>query len=120
MGKIGDKIKMSYFTEGEKRWIKRHTEKSLKELGKTKGVSMKPTKTKPDNYTTPNPIIGKLLKLKYRINDAFRGDGSYNDSNTKADKDYVMSLISDIRKHGFKTLAPEDGHCCNGLWKRYE
>ena len=44
MGKISDKIKMSYFTEGEKRWIKRHTEKSLKKLGKTKGVSMKPTK----------------------------------------------------------------------------
>ena len=104
---------MSYFTEGEKRWIKQHTEKTFKELNK-----MKQTKIKPDNYTTPNPIIGKLLKLKYRINDAFRG--SYNDIETKADKDYVMSLISDIRKHGFKTLAPEDGHCCNGLWRKYE
>ena len=80
---------------------------------------MKPTKKRAAKRTD-NPIITKLLKLKYRINDAFRGDGSYNDSNTKADKDYVMSLISDIRKHGFKTLAPEDGHCCNGLWRKYE
>ena len=105
------------FTEGEKRWIKRHTEKSLKKLGIKKGTNMKPTKTKPAKKND-NPIIGKLLKLKYRINDAFRG--SYNDIETKADKDYVMSLIRDIRKHGFKTLAPEDGHCCNGLWRKYE
>ena len=63
-----------------------------------------------------NPIVGKLLKLKYRINDAYRNGGV----DTKADKSYVMSLISDIRKHGFKTLAPEDGHCCNGLWRKYE
>ena len=119
MGKIGDKIKMSYFTEGEKRWIKRHTEKSLKELGKTKGVSMKPTKTKPDNYTTPNPIIGKLLKLKYRINDTAKSEGGWSNDMSN-DKRYVQSLINDIRKHGFTKLAPEDGHCCNGLWKRYE
>ena len=111
---------MSYFTEGEKRWIKRHTEKSLKKLGKTKGVSMKPTKTKPDNYTTrsqlgANPIIGKLLKLNYRMNDWYKLHGE----DVSDDKNYVMSLISDIRKHGFTKLSPEDGHCCNGLWKKY-
>ena len=38
---------------------------------------------------------------------------------TKDDKNYVMSLIQDIRKHNFKKLAPEDGHCCNGLWRKY-
>ncbi len=31
-------------TEGEKRWIRKHTEKSLKQLNKIKGVNMKPTK----------------------------------------------------------------------------
>ena len=68
-----------------------------------------------------NPIVAKLLKLKYRINDAYRSgkyDDAYND--TKADKSYVMSLIRDIRKHGFTKLAAEDGHCCNGLWRKYE
>ena len=38
----------------------------------------------------------------------------------QSDKAYVMNLISDIRKHRFNTLAPEDGHCCNGLWRKYE
>ena len=88
---------------------------------------MKPSKTA---YTTKkkpakradggNPIIDKLLKLKYRINDMYRNGGSGVDENeTKTDKRYVMSLISDIRKHGFTKLAPEDGHCCNGLWRKY-
>ena len=119
MGKIGDKIKMSYFTEGEKRWIKRHTEKTLEELcGKTKGVKMKPSKKKPAKMTD-NPIIGKLLKLKYRINNTAIIEDGWSDDMSN-DKRYVQSLINDIRKHGFKTLAPEDGHCCNGLWRKYE
>ena len=78
---------------------------------------MKPTdnwKKKPAKRGD-NPIIDKLLKLKYRINDAYRNKGI----DTKDDKRYVMSLISDIRKHGFTKLAPEDGHCCNGLWRKY-
>ena len=62
-----------------------------------------------------NPIIDKLMQLKYRINDAYHLDGV----DTKDDKNYVMSLIKDIRKHGFIKLAPEDGHCCNGLWRKY-
>ena len=35
------------------------------------------------------------------------------------DKRYVQSLINDIRKHKFTKIAPEDGHCCNGLWRKY-
>jgi len=73
---------------------------------------MKPTKKK---SAKRNPIISKLLDLKYRINDAYRNEGV----DTKADKSYVMSLIIDIRKHGFTKLSPEDGHCCNGLWNKY-
>jgi len=63
-----------------------------------------------------NPIVSKLLKLKYRINDWYRMYGE----DTRDDKNYVMSLITDIRKHGFTKLAPEDHHCCNGLWRKYE
>ncbi len=65
-----------------------------------------------------NPIIGKLLKLKYRINDTAKEEGGWSEP-MSADKGYVMSLISDIRKHGFTKLAPEDAHCCNGLWRKY-
>ena len=88
-------------------------------------LKKKPAKRRPSkrnaNLSGGNPIIEKLLKLKYRINDAYRSgkyDDAYND--TRADKSYVMSLIKDIRKHGFTKLAPEDGHCCNGLWRKYE
>ena len=115
-------------TEEDSRYIKRHTEKTFRELNlnnnwiKLKRSTMKPTKPvkKRPAKRTDNPIIDKLLKLKYRINEACRSgnyDDAYND--TQADKAYVMNLISDIRRHGFKTLAPEDGHCCNGLWKKY-
>ena len=79
---------------------------------------MKPTKKKPAKKTD-NPIIGKLLKLKYRINDTAKLEDGWS-TDMQSDKAYVMNLISDIRRHGFKTLAPEDGHCCNGLWKKYE
>ena len=77
---------------------------------------MKPTKARPAKRDD-NPIIAKLLKLKYRISDTYHNSSKKVD---KADKSYVMSLISDIRKHGFTKLAPEDAHCCNGLWRKYE
>ena len=81
---------------------------------------MKPSKKKPAKRND-NPIIEKLLKLKYRINDAYRNgyDDIIREKEGIDDKNYVMSLISDIRKHGFTKLAPEDGHCCNGLWRKY-
>ena len=95
-------------SEKDKQWIKNW---------KPKGVKMKPTKKKPAKRTD-NPIIGKLLKLKYRINDTATTEGGWSDD-MSTDKRYVQSLINDIRKHNFKTLAPEDGHCCNGLWRKY-
>ena len=66
-----------------------------------------------------NPIIDKLMQLKYRINDTATTEGGWS-TDMSDDKNYVMSLITDIRKHGFTKLAPEDGHCCNGLWRKYE
>ena len=79
---------------------------------------MKPTKKKPAKRND-NPIIGKLLKLKYRINNTAITEDGWSDDMSN-DKRYVQSLINDIRKHRFNTLAPEDGHCCNGLWRKYE
>ena len=79
---------------------------------------MKPTKKRAVKKTD-NPILTKLLKLKYRINDTARVEGGWSDDISN-DKRYVMTLMSDIRKHGFTKIAPEDAHCCNGLWKKYE
>ena len=119
------------FTEGEKRWIKRHTEKSLKKLGIKKGTNMKPTKTKPakkrpakrrvvsaEDFAKRNPVLSKLLDLKYRINQAYRGgaDDAYND--TRADKGWVINQINDIRNG--RVLSKNNMLKANDIWKRYE
>ena len=110
-----------FFTEGDTRYIKRHTEKSLKELyGKTKGVNMKPTKKRPAKrkplHGESNPLVAKLLNLKYRLNDAY----TLRDEDTKDHKAWVMKLISEVRLHNWTKLAKEDMLLCNSLWKRYE
>ena len=79
---------------------------------------MKPSKKRPAKRND-NRIIGKLLKLKYRINDTAKEEGGWSDDMSN-DKRYVQSLLTDIRKHKFTKLSPEDGHCCNGLWRKYE
>ena len=80
---------------------------------------MKGTKTRPAKRTD-NPLVGKLLKLKYRINDAYRSgkyDDAYND--TQVDKSWVMNLISDVRDNNLTKLSKEDMLKCNGLWSKY-
>ena len=108
-------------TEGEKRWIRKHTENSLKELyGITKGVNMKPTKKKPAKrkplHGFKNELIAKLMNLKYRLNDAY----NLRDIDTKDDKSYVMSLIDDVRKNHLTKLCREDLLKCNQLWRTYK
>ena len=81
---------------------------------------MKGTKTRPAKRTD-NPLVGKLLKLKYRINDAYRSgkyDDAYND--TLADKGWVMNLISDVRENNLTKLCKEDVLKCNAMWRKYE
>ena len=68
-----------------------------------------------------NPIIDKLMQLKYSINDAYHSgyDDVVRDPNGIDDKNYVMSLIKDVRKNGLIKLSHEDGLKCNGLWRKY-
>ena len=108
-------------TEGEKRWIRKHTEKSLKQLNKIKGVNMKPTKKRPAKRRN-SPLVQKLLELKYRINDAYRNRGQVVDDgmNTKDDKTWVMNLISDVRDNNLTKLSKEDMLKCNSMWRSYE
>jgi len=99
-------------TEGDKRWIKNW---------KPKGVKMKPTKKKPAKrklHGESNPLIAKLMNLKYRLNDAYH----LRDIENSHDKAYVIGLISDIRHNSkkFTKLCKEDFEKCNALWKQYE
>ena len=104
-------------TEGDKRWI---------ENWKPKGYNMnigtvKSPKWDSEMEKLKNPLVGKLLKLKYRINDAYRSgkyDDAYND--TLADKGWVMNLISDVRENNLTKLCKEDVLKCNAMWRTYE
>ena len=80
---------------------------------------MKPSK-KRTAKRTDNPIISKLLDLKYRINEAYRsgghlrGDGGETNKN---DKDWVIARIRDMRD-GMTITKGELLHA-NNLWKEY-
>ena len=67
-----------------------------------------------------NPMIDKLLQLKYRINDAYRGGNkpSGSDTDTRSDKDFVMGLINNIRKRGENPLKIQLEEC-NKIWRKY-
>ena len=64
---------------------------------------------------TDNPLVGKLLNLKYRLNEAYRE----RNIDTKDDKSWVMSLISDVRDNNLTKLSKEDMLKCNGIWSKY-
>ena len=74
---------------------------------------MKPSKKRPAKRGD-NPMIDKLLGLKYRINDAFR-DGRDTD---KTDKSFVIGLINNIKKRGDypSKIQLEE---CNKIWRKY-
>ena len=67
-----------------------------------------------------NPMIDKLLKLKYRINDAYRGGNkpSGSDTDTRSDKDFVMGLINNIR-NGSNPISKMQLEECNKIWRKY-
>ena len=62
-----------------------------------------------------NPIVGKLLKLKYRINDAYRNNSF---EFTKDDKSFVIGLIHNIRKRD-ENPSKIQLEECNKLWSKY-
>ena len=110
-------------TPGDKRWIKNW---------KPKGANMNPTKTKPakkkpakrkvvsaEEFTKRNPLLSKLLDLKYRISQE-RQWYDQRDGYTKADKKWVVKLIEDVRENKLTTLCREDMKHCNQLWRDYE
>ena len=81
---------------------------------------MRPTKvTRARKRTTNergvkgNPVLDKLMKLKYRINDAYN-DGRDTD---KSDKDWVMEEITNLRNGGWLTATKMK--VANEMWNKY-
>ena len=61
-----------------------------------------------------NPVLDKLMKLKYRINDAYK-DGRDTD---KSDKNWVMEEIDNLRQGGW--LSATKMKVANEMWSKYE
>jgi len=84
---------------------------------------MRPTKvTRARKRTTTDkrrknwgdPILDKLMQLKYRINDAYK---SGRDTD-KSDKDWVMEQISDLKNGGW--LSATKMKVANEMWNKYD
>ena len=113
MGIIGDKIKMSYFTEGEKRWIKRHTEKTFKELG----IDMKPSnnRAKMSNkaiefWSNVFDKMGVLVDLML----ACKPNHNIDDPDIRWVTDRIEYWQTDDRM-----LTKDEMRVSNNLWKKY-
>ena len=81
---------------------------------------MKPTKrtkaTKKERGTKGNPVLSKLLKLKYCINDNAKEGGGWS-INMEMDKDWVMEEIDNLRNGGWLTATKMK--VANEMWGSY-
>ena len=82
---------------------------------RTKAVK-KPRKITPKKAHDSKSPLGKLMKLKYRINDAYRAGRKYKDTD-KSDKDWVMEEITNLRNEGW--LSATKMKVANEMWSKY-
>ena len=81
-----------------------------------KPAKKKPAKRKP-SFEKRNPVLSKLLDLKYRINNAYRNRED-DHMNTIHDKSWVIKQIDDIRNG--RVLSKNNMLKANDIWKAYE
>ena len=74
---------------------------------------MRPTKRTKARKVKGSPALDKLMKLKYRINDAYK-DGRDTD---KSDKTWVMEEITNLRQGGW--LSATKMKVANEMWSKY-
>ena len=85
---------------------------------------MRPTKvTRARKRTTKergvkgNPVLDKLMKLKYRINDAYKAGRDTTPVENKSDKDWVIGEITNLRNDGWLTATKMK--VANEMWDKY-
>tara|TARA_Y100000593_G_scaffold93613_1_gene189161 strand:- start:1126 stop:1395 length:270 start_codon:yes stop_codon:yes gene_type:complete len=64
-----------------------------------------------------NSVLGKLMQLKYRINDWRDNNG--NTDNAQNDKEIVFELINKA-KYNDEKISKSDMKMANQLWSLYE
>ena len=77
---------------------------------------MRPTKRTRARKVKGSPVLDKLMKLKYRINDAYN-HRQENDGETKSDKTWVMEEITNLRQGGWLTAVKMK--VANEMWNKY-
>ena len=93
----------------------------MKPTKRTRAVK-KPRKRVVKKAYDGKSVVGKLLKLKYRINEACVG-GEFYDASThdigdmKSDKTWVMEEISNLRDGGW--LSAVKMKVANEMWNKY-
>ena len=85
----------------------------------TKKVAAKrPAKKRPAKKAyRSDSVLGKLIQLKYRINDWRELEG--NTSNTEKDRNIVFDLINKA-KYNDEKISKSDMKMANQLWGLYE
>ena len=75
---------------------------------------MRPTKRTKVHRIKPE--LSKLMKLKHRINDAYRAGKKFRDTD-KSDKNWVMGEIHNLRNEGW--LSATKMKVANEMWNKY-
>ncbi len=83
-----------------------------------KYAAKRPAKKRPAKKAyRSDTVLGRLIQLKYRINDWREKNG--DSSNTKKDKAIVFELI-DKARHNNEKISKSDMRMANQLWGMYE
>ena len=91
----------------------------MKPTKRTRAVR-KPRKVTPKKAYDGKSPVGKLIKLQFRINDAYKSGRSHfiSSSVDKSDKDWVMEEIDNLRQGGW--LSATKMKVANEMWSKYE
>ena len=87
----------------------------MKPTKRTRAVKKPRKRTVKKAYDSKSPM-GKLMKLKYRINDAYN-HRQESGGETKSDKTWVMEEISNLRNGGW--LSATKMKVANEMWSKY-
>ena len=90
----------------------------MKPTKRTRAVKKPRKVTVKKAYDGKSPM-GKLMKLKYRINDAYKAgrDTEPVGASNKSDKDWVMEEIDNLRNDGWLTATKMK--VANEMWDKY-
>ena len=80
---------------------------------------MRSTKRTRARKVKGSPVLDKLMKLKYRINDAYKAGRSHfiSSSAEMSDKTWVMEEITNLRQGGW--LSATKMKVANEMWNKY-